>query len=156
MLRDFFKNLSKGRLFRHPIHAMLVHFPAALFPTSFLFDVLGYVLNENLWSIIAFYTLMLGLLSGILASLFGMIDYFRLPPVHHAWKKATSHAFLNIVWIFALGILWGIKAGNLPDIAIATGFQISIFGFCILGLIYSNFLGGELVFRHKLGTFENG
>lgn len=156
MFNHFFKNVSKGRLFKHPIHAMLVHFPAALFPTSFLFDTLGYFSRVQMWSIIAFYILLFGLISGIIASLFGMLDYFRLPYVHQAWKKATVHAFLNIIWIFVLGILWGFKAAHLPNILIPSGLQISIFGFCIFGLFYSNYLGGELVFRHKLGTFENG
>lgn len=152
MVRD----LSRGKLFRHPIHVMLVHFPSALFPTSFIFDLLGWIKTNNSFASVAFYTLIAGILSGICAAIFGALDYKRLPPVHIAWKKASQHALLNILWLIALITLFCIKLQTFPEILISSPLELIALGFCVMGLIYSNYLGGELVLRHKLGTFENG
>lgn len=152
----FLKEILRGKLFRHPIHVMLVHFPSALFPTSFLFDLLAWLTEDALFSMFAFYALMIGILGGILASVFGAIEYFRLPHVHMAWQKASLHALLNIIWLFFFILFAWFRARYYPNIAIPTIFQLIALGACVFGLFYSNYLGGELVFRHKLGTFENG
>lgn len=150
----FFRALMRGRLFRHPIHAMLVHFPSALIPTSVLFDVLSWWYTNKLLAIVAFYTLFLGLLGGIVAALFGAIDYFHLPSVHIGWKKASLHALLNIIWLMVFGVLFGIRTTQYPLIDIASAPELIISVFCVLGLIFSNYLGGELVFHHKIGTYN--
>lgn len=149
------KSLSRGKLFRHPIHVMLVHFPSALIPTSFLFDILAWTKQNDSYAIVAFYTLVAGILTGFLAGIFGAMDYARLPPVHMAWKKASRHGFLNVLWLTILVVLCCMKLQKLPVITVSSIFEICVLGFCVLGLIYSNYLGGELVFRHKLGTYEN-
>lgn len=156
MSRRLFKDLSRGKLFRHPIHVMLVHFPSALVPTSFLFDLFGWIQTNDSYSIAGFYTLVVGIISGILAGIFGALDYARLPHVHMAWKKASLHALLNILWLIALITLCCLRLHTFPIITIASPIELTVLGFCVMGMIYSNYLGGELVFRHKLGTYENG
>lgn len=154
-MSEFYHEFIRGRILRHPIHSMLVHFPAALIPTSVVFDIIAWFLKDKLFSSVAFYTLGIGLLGGVVAAIFGSIDYARLSPDHIAWKKASLHAFLNVTWLIVFGTIFGLKMTAYPSIEIATPLELSISFICVLGLIFSNYLGGELVYHHKVGTFNS-
>ncbi len=150
----FFRELMRARMFDHPIHAMLVHFPSALFPVSLALDVLARLGVGNSFAAAAFYAMAGGLLGGAVAAVFGAMDYFRLPATHAAWKKASLHALLNFVWLTWFGTLLGLRLKQYPQIELATTIEIILCGAADAGLFFSNFLGGELVFRHKLGVIE--
>lgn len=150
MLHDFFQ----GRFLGHPIHAMLVHFPSAFFPTTLLFDIASRLLNNSLYSLIAFYILGLGVVSGIIAACFGAIDYAQLPPEHKAWKKASIHAFLNVIWLIIFGTIFGINMMDYPHIQIVSIPQLLTITLSVVGLLISNYLGGELVFHHHVGLIS--
>lgn len=147
ILHDFFQ----GRFLGHPIHAMLVHFPSAFFPATLLFDIAARLLNNSLYSLFAFYILGLGVISGIVAACFGAIDYVRLPPEHKAWKKASIHAVLNVIWLIIFGTIFGINMMNYPHIQVASISQLITLTFSVMGLLISNYLGGDLVFHHHVG-----
>ncbi|MGH7454868.1 MAG: DUF2231 domain-containing protein [bacterium] len=150
----FFRQLMRARMFGHPIHAMLVHFPSALFPVSLALDVLARLSGGSSFAVAAFYAIAGGLLGGAAAAVFGAMDYFRLPATHAAWKKASLHALLNFVWLMWFGVLFGLRLKQYPQIESATTIEIILSGVAVAGLLFSNFLGGELVFRHKLGVIE--
>jgi len=150
----FFRQLLRARMFGHPIHAMLVHFPSALFPVSLALDVLVRFGEGSSFAVAAFYAMAGGLLGGVAAAVFGAMDYFRLPATHTAWKRASLHAFLNLVWLMWFGALFGLRLKQYPQIELVTTIEIILCGVAVAGLLFSNFLGGELVFRHKLGVIE--
>lgn len=153
---QFFRELMKGRLLGHPIHAMLVHFPSALFPIALLFDFLAFFLHNTLYALIAFYLLGLGVIMGVVAACFGALDYFSLAPQHKAWKIASLHALLNVVWLIIFATLFGVTAVDYPHIKVPTLIPIIINALTVLGLIISNYLGGELVFHYHVGSKKEG
>ncbi|MGH7600139.1 MAG: DUF2231 domain-containing protein, partial [bacterium] len=61
---------------------------------------------------------------------------------------------LNFVWLMWFGVLFGLRLKQYPQIESATTIEIILSGVAVAGLFFSNFLGGELVFRHKLGIIE--
>ena len=150
----FIRELKVGKLFGHPIHSMLVHFPSALLPVSVIFDVLGFFSNDQVFASSAFYTLAAGLIGGMGAAVFGAMDFYRLSPTHEAWSKAGLHAVLNILWLCLFTILLGLRIKHYPQIELATPIELIISIAGVLGLIFSNFLGGDLVFHHRLGVHE--
>lgn len=93
----------------------------------------------------------LGIFFGFLAVCFGAIDYIKIPSSHAGWKKATWHALLNVTWLILLGTLFGIEATSYPDVPIPTLLHCIVLAIIGIGVIFSNYLGGELVFRHKIG-----
>jgi uncharacterized membrane protein len=121
---------------------------------SLALDVLARLGGGSAFAAAAFYTMAGGLLGGVAAAVFGAMDYFRLPATHAAWKKASLHALLNFVWLMWFGVLFGLRLKPYPQIELATTIEIILFGVAVAGLFFSNFLGGELVFRHKLGVIE--
>ena len=96
----------------------------------------------------------LGVISGIFAACFGAIDYARLPPKHKAWKKASIHAFLNVLWLIIFGTIFGINMMDYPHIQIVSIPQLIIITISVIGLLISNFLGGELVYHHHVGLIS--
>lgn len=151
---NFIRDIKEAKLFGHPIHAMLVHFPSALFPVSVLFDALGFMLTDQALAGAAFYTLAAGLAGGVVAAIFGAMDFFRLSPEHEAWSKAGLHACLNIIWLCLFTVLFGLRMNQYPQIHIATLTELIISIIGVAGLIFSNYLGGDLVFHHKIGIQE--
>lgn len=147
----FLRGLLRGRVFGHPIHAMLVHFPSALFPTGLTLDLLALILKQNLFPAGGFFCLAGGVIGGSAAALFGAIDYFRLPSTHPAWGKASLHALCNVVWLMLFGVLFILRIKQYPDFQPAGTGQMIFSTVGVAGLLFSNFLGGELVFRHKVG-----
>lgn len=150
IVNDFFR----GRFLGHPIHAMLVHFPSAFFPTTLLFYIVSYLLGNPLYSLIAFYMLGLGVITGIFAACFGAIDYAKLPPKHKAWKKASLHALLNTIWLIIFGTIFGMNMMDYPHIKMVSIPQLITIIFSVIGLLVSNYLGGELVFHHHVGLIS--
>jgi uncharacterized membrane protein len=150
----FLQGLLRGRMFGHPIHAMLVHFPSALFPTGLALDLLALILKQNLFAVGGFFCLAGGVFGGSAAVLFGALDYFRLPSTHPAWKKASLHALFNVVWLMLFGVLFILRIKQYPNFQpVGTG-QLIFSAVGVAGLLFSNFLGGELVFRHRIGIME--
>ena len=61
-------NFLRGRLFGHPVHPMLVHFPTALFTAGFLFSLAGYLFSDAGLVTAAFYSIGFGLVAGLAAA----------------------------------------------------------------------------------------
>lgn len=151
----FIAELGRGRILGHPIHSMLVHFPSALFPISWLFDFIAWYLNDTYLANMAFYLLGLAVLSAMAALIFGAIDYFAMATQTKAWKIASIHALLNILWIIIFGTIWGVEAMQFHDIRISGITLLMIKGITVLGMIISNYLGAELVYRYHVGSKSN-
>ncbi len=151
-MNKFLRDLARARFLGHPIHVMLIHFPAALFPFGFLMDVLAVFVRNETFAAAACYSYAGGVVLGCLAALFGAIDYFRIPAEEPAWKIASLHALLNGIWIGAFAFICGVRLTQFPDFAQATMGQLVTVAVCVLGMAVSNHLGGELVFRFGLGA----
>lgn len=153
-MSDFFNELKQARVAGHPVHSMLIHFPSALFPISLIFDVLSIWFKNPCLACASFYSLAAGLLFGLASVFVGAIDYAHLPSEHSAWNKASLHGLLSITWLIIFAIVFGLKLKQYPNIEPGTPMEIIISTIAVIGLIGSNYLGGDLIFRHKLGFNE--
>lgn len=148
------KQLLKGRLFGHPVHPMLVHFPTALFSAGFLFDAAGILLEDPMLFPASLYTILLGLFFGLSAGLFGMIDYAKLTGKPGVFRKASWHAGIQVSVLLIFGAVAGIKLQEYPEITAPSLLLVMVEG-VILGLmLFGNYLGGDLVFTHRIGIDE--
>lgn len=150
------KELLEGRLLGHPIHPMLVHFPAALFPTSLLFDLLSSG-GLALFVQVAFYTMAVGETAAIVAAITGAVDYFtKLVPGTAAFRVGTLHALLNVGILLLYGFNLGLRAGAALEAprTPAGPFLLSIAGVVLLTV--SNYLGGRLVYQFGVGVRLTG
>lgn len=149
------KQLTKGRLFGHPIHPMLVHFPTALFTAGFIFDASGILLNEPQLFSASLYVILLGLAGGLAAVIFGLIDYIRLSRQPQKFRLASWHASIQLVVLVLFGIIAGLKFPLYPDLEPPKILEMSIMGAAVIAMLVGNYLGGELVITHRVGIDED-
>ena len=145
------KHLLQGRPFGHPLHPILNHFPIALFVISLLFDaatLLGY--GGNAFVLAAFYTMILGVVMGVLAALTGLADYVDIRADHPGKRNATLHMGLNLTMLVLYAVNLNLRNGDLgPGSTPLLPFLLSLAGVGIIGV--SGYLGGQLVYDDGVG-----
>ena len=149
---------SRAKILGHPIHQMLIPFPFGLLATGVVFDVV-YLVSSNPWRVramafVAFWMLVAGLVGGILAAPFGLIDYLAIPKGTRARAVGQLHGAGNVVVLLLFaGSLWlrySAPAAPLSRQPTTLALALSFAGFLLAGL--TGWLGGELVDRHGVGV----
>ncbi|MER3471626.1 MAG: hypothetical protein C4330_09905 [Chitinophagaceae bacterium] len=143
------------KIFGHPIHSMLIHFPTALLPMDLILSFLAYKNGTTSFTLAAFYCLAAGVLSGYLAMLIGLLDLIRIPKTNKpALGNGLIHGFLNFTVILVYRVLaWkGYKA--YPNLESPTRTLIIFKAILIGALLAGNYSGGTLVYKYLIGTHQ--
>ena len=143
---------SKAKIFGHAIHPILIVFPLGLLATAVIFDVIYLATANRTWSFVAFWMIAAGLIGGVVAALFGLIDYLNIPNHTRAKRIGMYHGLVNLtaVILFALSFMlrW-----NVPDNPATTALLCSFVG---AGLaLLGGWFGGELVERLGVGVYPD-
>lgn len=148
------KQVFKGRLFGHPIHPMLVHFPTALFIAGFCFDAAGLLGCGEPFFRASVYCTGAGLTGGLLAGLFGFIDYVKLADEYReeVFVKASWHGGIQLLVLFLFGIVFGLRYETLTVMSEPRWFEMVLSGSGVVLMLAGNYLGGDLVFRDGVGV----
>jgi uncharacterized membrane protein len=140
---------SKVKLLGHPIHPMLIIFPLGLLATAVIFDVIYLVSGNALWTEMAFYLIAAGIIGGLLAAVFGLIDWLSLPSSTRAKTIGLWHGAGNVLVVVLFGVSWLLRLGTPRD----PGGLALIFSFVAVVLaLVTGWLGGELVDRLGVGV----
>lgn len=140
---------SKAKLLGHPIHQMLIVFPLGLLAMAVIFDLVAMMLAEGYWSEIAFWMMAAGIVTGLLAAPFGLIDWMAIPAETRAKRVGALHGLGNVVVLLLFAGSWWLRrdAPPRPDtLALAMSYAGAILA---LG---TGWLGGELVDRLGVGV----
>ncbi len=141
---------SKAHILNHPLHPMMVALPIGLWVFSLVADVL-YLLGLHAdWRIVSVFCLGGGCLGAIAAAMPGIIDYCFIDD-SRTKKIATWHMIVNIFLICLYGFNFYLRTQYHFEIDGAP-FALSVVGIIFLGL--SGWLGGDLVYVHKMGVVE--
>ncbi len=147
------KEIIEGKPVGCPLHPLLVHLPIALLPLGVVLDVASWIWARPEWLLVraAFVAIAAGVVTGILASLAGVVDYTSIRNDHPAKKTATAHMLLNVVAIGLFAASLGLRYGSLDLGRTALlPLAISVVGLLLLG--YSGYLGGKLVYDDGIGV----
>jgi uncharacterized membrane protein len=136
---------------KHPIHPMLVVFPIGLWIFSLVSDAIFLLGNNSLWSDIAFYTMLGGLIGALLAAVPGLIDMFSItdPKVG---KMAWNHMLLNLAAVGVFGFNLCLRVLLQADALFPI--LLSVVGVVVLA--FAGWLGGELAYVHGVGVQPQG
>jgi uncharacterized membrane protein len=139
------KGDSHMKLLGHPIHPMLVVFPLGLFATAAVFDIL-YLSTGNLaFSTVSYYMIAAGILGGLLAAIFGFIDWLGLKGNTRAKNLGLWHGLGNFTIVVMFVLSWFLRRGNVDFVPNSLALLLSFAG---VGLaLITGWLGGELVYR---------
>ncbi|HEX7180336.1 MAG TPA: DUF2231 domain-containing protein [Thermoanaerobaculia bacterium] len=142
---------AKARLLGHPIHQMLIVFPLGLLGTSLLFDILHLATGGDDWALVAYYMIAAGILSGLLAAPFGLIDWLAIPGGTRAKRIGLLHGGGNVVVLLLFVLSWFLRR-DLPTAP--GGLEIGLSAVGVLLALVTGWLGGELVDRLGVGVDE--
>lgn len=143
---------ARAKLFGHPIHQMLIVFPLGLLGMSVIFDVVHLATDEAVFSVVAYWMLVAGLVGGFLAAPFGFLDYRGIPAGTRAKRVGALHGGGNLV-VTLLFLASALIRGDDAAVPPSGAYLCSFAGF-LLALITA-WLGGELVDRLGVGVHEN-
>jgi len=143
------KDLVQGKAFGVASHPIFVHFPAALLPAAFLFDVISRIHADLTITRAAFYDIAFGLAIAAAAVVTGLADY--LPMISGSRKKTlgTYHLIGQIVALSCFGLSLLLRAFDYS--AEQTGLPAMVLaGVGALALSVANHFGGQLVYRQGM------
>jgi uncharacterized membrane protein len=140
---------SKAKLLGHPIHQMLIVFPLGLLATSLIFDIIYWATDNGRWADIAYVMIASGIIGGLAAAIFGLIDWLAIPKGTRAKRIGALHGLGNVVVVGLFAISWLLRYGH--PAAPGTGpVVLSIMGVALA--LVTGWLGGELVDRLAVGV----
>lgn len=143
---------SKARFLGHPVHQMLIVFPLGLLATSVIFDIMQLVSGGDKWSTIAYYMIAAGVIGGLVAAVFGFIDYLAIPSGTRAKHVGQLHGIGNVVVVALFAGSWYLRTPS-PS---TPGILALILSFAGVALaLVTGWLGGELVDRLGVGVDDN-
>jgi uncharacterized membrane protein len=149
---------SRAKALGHPVHQMLIPFPFGLLATAVIFDIIYLVWGNPMMATVAFWMIVAGIVGGLVAAPFGLIDYLAIPQGTRAKSVGLIHGLGNVVVLLLFAASAWLRYGAAAS---ATGaytpstlaLVLSFAGFALAGL--TGWLGGELVDRHAVGV-DNG
>jgi uncharacterized membrane protein len=141
---------SKAKLFGHPIHPMLIVLPLGLFIMAVIADVLYLTMGRLEFATVASYNIAGGIVTGLLAAVFGAIDWWAIPAGTRAKAVGLWHGLGNVVVVTLFAASWWMRSTAVNVAPDTVAFAV---GVVALGLgTVTGWLGGELVDRLGVGV----
>lgn len=135
----------------HPVHAMLVPFPIAFFVAAFLADIVYLVTGHAGWVTASIWLLAAGLVMAALAAVAGLTDYFGDRRIREL-GTATRHMLGNVTAVVLEAINLWLRFSGGGDAVLPVGLLLS--AVVTATLLYTGWLGGELVYVHRVGVAD--
>lgn len=136
---------SRARAMGHGIHPTLIVFPLGLLATSVIFDILYLITDRAGFQISAAYTIAAGVVGGLVAAVFGLIDWSAIPAGTRAKRVGAAHGLGNVVVLVLFAVSWLLRRGADNWDPNAGALVCSFAGIILAGV--TGWLGGELVER---------
>ncbi len=141
---------TRFKFLGHPVHPMLIVFPLGLLATAVIFDALYLVTGNDDLAVFSFWAIIAGIVGGLAAALFGLIDWLAIPSGTRAKQVGLVHGVGNVVIVALFAVSWLMR---LDDAAFAPNLLPFILGVVGAGLaLFTAWLGGELVYRLRVAV----
>jgi len=140
---------ARAKLLGHPIHQMLIVFPLGLLATSFFFDIAYLITRRSELETVAYWMILAGVVFGLIAAVFGLIDWLAIPTNTRARAIGVWHGLGNVVVTLLFAVSWFTRNAS-PTAPPPTAFFLSGVAVCIA--LVTGWLGGELVDRLGVGV----
>ncbi len=141
---------SRTKLFGHPIHPMLIVFPLGLLIMSVIFDILHCITGNSTFSTVAYYDIAAGIIGGLLAAIFGFLDWLAIPQGTRAKSVGATHGIGNVMVVLLFVVSWLIRNGNSGHQPDTWAFVMSVVAI-LIGAVTA-WLGGEMVYRLRMAV----
>jgi len=141
---------SKNKLFGHPVHPLLIVIPLGLFVATMIIDTVYLFTLNSLLPAVSFFNIAIGVLGGLLAALFGFLDWSVIPLNTRAKSIGAWHGIGNVVVVVMFALSWWLRSTSVNFEPTQTALVLS-YSAIVLGVVTA-WMGGELVFRLNVGV----
>jgi uncharacterized membrane protein len=143
---------SRARVAGHAVHPMLIVLPLGLLSTAVIFDIIRAAGGEADLALASFYMIAAGILGGLLAAVFGLVDWLAIPAGTRAKRVGAAHGLGNVVVVVLFVVGWLLRRGRhgyLPS-----GLALALEVVAVVLALGTAWAGGELVERLGVGVDE--
>lgn len=142
---------SKAKILGHPIHTILIVFPLGLLATSIIFDAVFLATQNSRWADISYWMIAAGIIGGLIAAPFGLVDWLAIPPGTRAKSVGLLHGVGNLIVLLLFAGSWFLRSDNpgWPGTL-----ELVLSGAGVILATITGWLGGELVDRLAVGVDE--
>jgi uncharacterized membrane protein len=141
---------SSAKFAGHAIHQQLIVFPLGLLATAVVFDVLRLITDADGFATASYYMIAAGVLSGLLAAVFGLLDYLGIPAGTRAKRVGAVHGGGNVLVVVLFAVSWLLRADEPGHVPTTLAFLVALLA-ALLATV-TGWLGGELVSRLGVGV----
>lgn len=141
---------AKAKLFGHPIHQMLIVFPLGLLAMAVVFDLVWLVRDRSGWAASSYHMIAAGVVMGLVAAVFGFLDWTGIPADTRAKRIGLRHALANVVVLALFAASWWMRYDGDPLFPSGAAIGLGIAGALVATV--AGWLGGELVGRLGVGV----
>ena len=150
---DYHGTPSTAAIGGHPIHPMLVVFPIAFLVGALATDLAFWRTDDQFWALASKWLLAAGVIMGALAAVAGLIEFLTIRRVRSlaaGWVHFLGNAAAILI------ALWNLlhRLGGDPS-AMVVPYGIVLSAIVVALFLVTGWLGGELVFRHRIGIMNN-
>lgn len=142
---------SRAKFLGHPIHQMFIAFPLGLFAMAVIFDLIGLTRNDASWFDRSYWMIAAGVITALLAAVFGLIDYLAIPSGTRAKTIGLWHGGGNLIVTLLFAGSWYVREPG-PSQPDALALTLSFIGVALT--LLTGWLGAELVDRLGVGVYE--
>lgn len=141
---------SRAKLLGHPIHPMLIVLPLGLFIGAVVFDALYLWRGNATFAMVAYWNIAGGIIGGLLAAVFGLIDWVSIPAGTRAKRIGLLHGGSMVMVVALFAFVWWSRRNGVDVTPGNSLFAIEVAAL-LLGA-FAGWLGGELVDRLAVGV----
>jgi len=142
---------AKAKILGHPVHQMLIVFPLGLLATSLFFDIAYLITNRGELARVAYWMIFAGVISALVAAVFGLIDWLGIPGGTRAKRLGAYHGIGNVIVVAIFAVSWWVRRGD-PSTPATMAIVLSAVAVGIA--LVTGWLGGELVDQLGIGVNE--
>lgn len=143
---------SRAKLGGHAVHPMLITVPLGLLATAVIFDIIQAIGDKADFALASFYMIAAGIIGGLLAAVFGLVDWLAIPAGTRAKRIGALHGVGNVVVVALFAIAWLLRRGN--DGYVPNALELWLGIIAVLLALGTSWGGGELVQRLGVGVDE--
>ena len=128
---------------------MLIPFPFTLLFAALASDIAFWLTTDAFWARASLWLVGAGIVTALLAAVFGAIDFLTLPRVRSV-RQSWLHAGTNLAAVAVAVASYVLRLGDAADAVLPWGLACSAVVAALLSV--SGWWGGELVYRHGIGV----
>ena len=142
---------STAQIGGHPIHPMLIPFPITCLVGAFVTDVIFLNSGDRGFASASHWLIGFGIGTALLAATAGLIDYMGDDRIRRL-GVALQHMLANVAAVVVSVINFIVRMDDTASDIPTLGIFLS--GAVVLILLYSGWLGGHMIYRHRVAVQE--